>query len=261
MILPTHWYKHEDHALNNVLCADRGRIRLYDEWGGWEFSPKDGSLLGQIGAVPQPGWPRGRISPGELRPEDRWVWAGWDRVTVAFLLRGERLTFQDTLEMDPRTRFSGTRTQYMFFPDRGTEGILMRTRGFTTSVEPEPWLVPTDPKIYGAHYGILKDPKRAELKAALWSARQLPLRASAVAITGKETLWIAGAVEAPPAPAPEQAAAGPDAPARLYAVSMKTGEELAVWPLPAAPSFEGISAASGDLFIATQDGRLICFGP
>ena len=260
MILPTHWYKHEDHALNNVLCADRDRIRLYDEWGGWEFSPKNGSMIAQIGSVPQPGWPRGRISAGKLREEDRWAWAGWDRVTVTYLLRGEVLNFEKTLEMDPRTRFSGTRTQYMFFPDRDALGIFMRTRGYTTRVEPEPWLIPTDPKIYGAHKGIFNDPKRAELKAKLWPARQLPLRASAVTITGKETLWIAGAAARPPTPRTQPATAGPDAPARLYAISMGTGEELASWPLPAEPAFEGICAASGRLFISTQDGRLLCFG-
>jgi outer membrane protein assembly factor BamB len=257
MILPTHWYKHEDHALNNVLCADRGRIRLYDQWGGWEFSPKDGSMLAQIGAVPQPGWPRGRISGGELRLEDRWVWAGWDRVTVSYLLRGESIGFDRTLEMDPRTRFSGARSRYMFFPDRGTEGVFMQTRGYATRIEPEPWMIPTDRKIYGDHEGILKDPNRAALKAKLWPARQLDLCAGAVTITGKQTLWVAGATAA----ATQPAGAGADAPARLCAVSMRTGEELASWPLPAAPAFEGVCVASGRLFIATKDGRMLCFGP
>jgi outer membrane protein assembly factor BamB len=260
MILPTHWYKHEDHALNNVLCADRGRIRLYDQWGGWEFSPKDGSMVAQIGAVPQPGWPRGRITPGELRPEDRWVWAGWDRVTVTYLVRGESISFEKTLEMDPRTRFSGGRTRYMFFPERATEGIFMRTRGYTTQVEPEPWMIPTDPKIYGAHEGIYKDPKRAELKAALWPAKQLDVRAGAVTITGAKTLWVAGAVAPAAASAAPPDAAPPGPAARLLAVSMKTGEELAAWPLPAPPAFEGIAVASGRLYVGTQDGRLLCFG-
>ena len=260
IILPTFWYKHEEHGLNNVLVADRGRIRLYEEWGGWEFSPADGYLLGQIGAVPQPGWPQGRISAGEFDVADRWVWAGWDRVTLAYLLRGEPLTFEQTLEMDPRTRFSGLRTQYMFFPAAGATGIFMRTKGHTTQVEPEPWLVPTDPKIYGRPKGIFKDPKRNEARAKLWPAKQMPLRASAVTITGTETLWIAGAL-APTGEAETRPAAAPaPAPAQLHAVSMKTGEDLASWPLPAEPGFEGISVAGGRLYLATVDGRVLCFG-
>jgi hypothetical protein len=256
IILPTFWYKHEEHGLNNVLCADRDRIRLYDEWGGWEFSPRDGYLLDQIGAVPQPGWPQGRISAGQFRVEDRWVWAGWDRVTVTYLLRGEPLTFEQTLEMDPRTRFSGLRTQYMFFPETGATGIFMRTKGYATRIDPEPWLVPADPKIYGWPKGILKDPNRNEARAKLWAGKQLPIQAGAVTITGTETLWIAGAA-APPEAASQQAAQTP--PARLYAVSMRTGEELATWPLPAEPSFEGISVAGGRLYLATNDGRVLCF--
>ncbi len=259
VILPTHWYKHEDHALNNVLLADKGRIRLYDEWGGWEFSPADGYMLAQIGAVPQPGWPQGRISAGEMKVEDRWVWAGWDRVTVTYLLRGEPITFEQTLEMDPRTRFSGLRTQYMFFPEAGATGIFMKTRGHTTRVDPEPWLVPTDPKIYGWPNGIFKDPNRNALRAKLWAGRELPIKASAVTITGKETLWVAGAT-APPTTTPSQPVAQAGPPARLFAVSMKTGDELASWPLPAAPSFEGIAAARGCIYVATADGRVICMG-
>ncbi len=247
-ILPTHWYKHEDHALNNLLVGRKQRVRLYEEWGGWEFNPQDGSLIRQSVAVPQPGWPKGRVSPGDPKEADRWPWCGYDRVSGAFLLRCEPLSFATTLEMDPRTRFSGKRGQFMFFPETGTTGIFLRVRDFTTRVDPEPWVVPTDTKAIGFPEVFARDPALVSAKAKLWSTVHLPLRAHAVVMTGQETLWVAGSV----------AAKGQS---EIRALSMRTGKERTACSFSGHVTFEGMAAACGRLFVATRDGRLLCFEP
>ncbi len=43
-------------------------------------------------------------------------------------------------------------------------------------------------------------------------------------------------------------------------LSAETGEELDRLPLGVAPTFDGMSAAHGRLYVSTQDGKLLCFG-
>jgi len=47
---------------------------------------------------------------------------------------------------------------------------------------------------------------------------------------------------------------------RLRAVSTADGATLAEYPLDALPVFDGMAAAGGRLFLATRDGRVLCFG-
>jgi hypothetical protein len=45
----------------------------------------------------------------------------------------------------------------------------------------------------------------------------------------------------------------------LWAVSAADGEKLAEHDLDAPPVFDGMAAASGRLYLATQDGAVRCF--
>ena len=49
--------------------------------------------------------------------------------------------------------------------------------------------------------------------------------------------------------------------ARLWVVSTEDGRRLAEYPLDRPPVFDGLSAARGRLYLATDDGRIICMGP
>jgi len=269
VILPTFWYTHQEQGLNNILVADKGRIRLYEEWGGWEFSSADGHMLGQLQAVPQPGWPQGRITPGDPNTVDRWPWAGFDRVSLQYLMQGVPYTLQQSLELDPRTRFSGRAGNFMFFPDKRGPGVFLRAKGGATEVEPEPWVQPTELKIIGSPSQFAKYPARVAARARLWATRTLPIAVQSFAMAGKETLWLAGTVPPPAAnatagQAAEQApAAKPAAPppsSALVALSMADGTELARWTFDGVATFDGMSAAAGRLFVATRDGRVLCFG-
>jgi len=45
----------------------------------------------------------------------------------------------------------------------------------------------------------------------------------------------------------------------LWALSAETGEQIAVYELDDMPAFDGFSAAGGRLFLATANGKLVCF--
>ncbi|MCG3179801.1 MAG: Outer membrane protein assembly factor BamB [Phycisphaerae bacterium] len=47
----------------------------------------------------------------------------------------------------------------------------------------------------------------------------------------------------------------------LWVVSLADGKSLQVLPLEGVPTYDGLSAAGGRLYLATEDGRLCCFGP
>ena len=48
--------------------------------------------------------------------------------------------------------------------------------------------------------------------------------------------------------------------AALQVFSAEDGSRLKSYPLPSPPAFDGLSAAGGRLYLATLDGKLICFG-
>ncbi|MFT5094264.1 MAG: hypothetical protein ACI93T_003099 [Porticoccaceae bacterium] len=53
----------------------------------------------------------------------------------------------------------------------------------------------------------------------------------------------------------------PDSPRGVIRkLAATTGEELSRLPLDVAPTFDGMSAANGRLYVSTQDGKLLCFG-
>ena len=47
---------------------------------------------------------------------------------------------------------------------------------------------------------------------------------------------------------------------RLLAVSTSDGKKLAEYRLDAPPVFDGLAAAGGQLYLATIDGKVVCFG-
>jgi outer membrane protein assembly factor BamB len=252
-ILPTHWFWHEEHMVNNVLVAHGNEIRLYDQHGGWEFDAKTGELTGQSKAVPQPGWPKGRMTPGNLQEAVRWPWCGWDRITMAYVMRGEEPSMGSAIGMDPRNRYSDWyRGIYFAFPAMGSPVGIRVGKG---TVEPIPWVLPRDA-------AELRDPKAFReteaYKAAagkLWGGVKLEMGVQA-AIVADRTIWVAGRLSS-------SREAGRDAPRRgeLRAIALDDGKELAKVAFEGSPAFDGLSAASGRLYLATTDGAILCFGP
>lgn len=46
---------------------------------------------------------------------------------------------------------------------------------------------------------------------------------------------------------------------KIWKFAAETGEALGEIPLPAMPRFDGLAVAGGDLFVATEDGQILCF--
>ena len=87
-------------------------------------------------------------------------------------------------------------------------------------------------------------------------ARPVPLQVRAM-ILAHNILFVAGCpVETENSPGAPDEAAG----ALLLAVAASNGATLAQYRLEAAPVFDGMAAAGGRLYLATVDGKVLCFG-
>jgi hypothetical protein len=86
----------------------------------------------------------------------------------------------------------------------------------------------------------------------------IPLTGKAMALAG-DVLFVAGTPVAFPA---DDLAKGYEGRMGgvLWAASAETGEKLAEYRLDAAPVWDSMAVAAGRLYIATQDGKLRCFG-
>ena len=89
-----------------------------------------------------------------------------------------------------------------------------------------------------------------------WS-KQIPLRVRAMVLAG-DRLFIAGTPDVVPDDDPYAAFEGRRG-ARLWVVSAADGQKLAEYPLGSLPAFDGLIAAEGRLYLATDDGRMFCF--
>ncbi len=92
--------------------------------------------------------------------------------------------------------------------------------------------------------------------AKLWSVK-VPIRVQAMTVAGP-TLWIAGTPDVVDSDAPWAAFDGQRG-GRLWAVSAADGKKLAEYSLDAAPTFDGMAAAGGRLYMSTADGHVGCF--
>jgi outer membrane protein assembly factor BamB len=91
-----------------------------------------------------------------------------------------------------------------------------------------------------------------------WSVK-VPVRAVAMVLAG-DTLFLAGPPNVFPQGDPYAALEGRKG-ATLWAVSASDGGKLSERSLEKMPVFDGMAAAEGKLFIATEGGEVICLGP
>jgi outer membrane protein assembly factor BamB len=235
-VLPHSWYIDEEHMVNNLLLAKDQRLRIYDQYGGWQFSTKDGRFEGQSSDVLQPGWPKGRRTPKNEIVDERWPWCGWDRVTSSEVLAGQDTFNVYAVGMSPDRRGVGGPGQQWLFPRAGGWGIHSRE-----ILKEEHFVL--RPKRFG-------EPDLPDDKLP-WKPRKLSLDIEAYVFTdGGDKLLIAGGL--PFSAHPERG--------RILVISMKDGRDLASLELDAVPVFDGVAAASGRIYVSTVDGRIVCVG-
>ncbi len=86
-----------------------------------------------------------------------------------------------------------------------------------------------------------------------WS-KPVPVHVRAMVLAG-DIIFVAGAGPSP-GKAPEKQNASPTP--LLLAISASDGTELARHPIPAAPVFNGMAAAEGELYLTLENGQLLC---
>ena len=74
------------------------------------------------------------------------------------------------------------------------------------------------------------------------------------------TLFVAGPPDFGSEGADAPAAFGAKLGALLRVVSAENGNKLAEYDIGSPPVFDGMAAANGRLYLATNDGRVLCFG-
>jgi hypothetical protein len=105
--------------------------------------------------------------------------------------------------------------------------------------------------------------RRQDAEQERWS-KSLPIRVLAMVKAG-ETLWLAGPEErrvvrrSSPVRRPRRGHAEPKE-MQLLACSPEDGEVLARYAIPAAPVFDSLAAARGQLFLTLKNGNVICLG-
>ena len=112
---------------------------------------------------------------------------------------------------------------------------------------------------YYQAFAIEKKQRNVDLKAVKhyqWSGR-LPVSARALVLAG-DTLFFAGPPDIFASADPAGAWAGTRG-GVLLAVSARDGKTLAKYDLESPPVFDGMAAANGRLYLATMDGRIVCF--
>ncbi len=91
-----------------------------------------------------------------------------------------------------------------------------------------------------------------------WS-RQAPLLARAMA-SSVDTIFAAGPLMAPEDVGTNEPSFDAGSRAVLMAFAAADGQDLARIPLDCQPVFDGLALAYGKVFMATVDGRIVCFG-
>ena len=105
-------------------------------------------------------------------------------------------------------------------------------------------------------YTLFADDRTNGFKRA-WTAR-VPIRVSSLVGAG-DRLYVAGAPETTGGEVSRPAFTGMTT-GLLWVVETGKGEKAAALALPAAPVWNGMAAADGQLFMALKDGSVCCMG-
>jgi outer membrane protein assembly factor BamB len=159
---------------------------------------------------------------------------------------GQILSFDETTTYGLHVFTERLRLSPAFTP--GGEGYEL----FADDNDNEPVLAPNS-------VGREKGPGFSRAAPPKWSKR-IPLRASAMVLAG-DKLFLAGPPDVMPEDDPYASFDGRLG-AQLWVVSATDGTKLDEYPLEDQPVFDGLIAAGGRLYLATAEGRLLCFaGP
>ena len=105
--------------------------------------------------------------------------------------------------------------------------------------------------------GVEKGTGYVRQSPAKWQ-KMVPLRIRAMVLSGNR-LFAAGTPDVLDPKDPLAALEGRSG-AQLHVYAAEDGALVESYPLSSLPAFDGLSAANGRLYLATQDGKVVCFG-
>ena len=145
---------------------------------------------------------------------------------------------------------------YLLFADDNDNEPALDERGRKVAIEWLPEGAATDQYKRGGR-GSEKGTGYVRTRPAKWQT-MVPLRIRAMVATG-DHLFAAGLPDVLDPDDPLAALEG-RAGAILQVYSTEDGAPVKSIPLTSPPAFDGLSAAAGQLYLATLDGKIICFG-
>jgi outer membrane protein assembly factor BamB len=177
---------------------------------------------------------------------------------------GQLVVFDDTTTYAVKYFYRRIQWSPAFFPqehgyllfadDNDNQPVLADRSG---KVKPIDWLpkeAATDSYRRGGR-GVEKGTGYQRAEPAIWQ-EMIPLRIRAMVLAG-EHLIAAGTPDEVDPDDPAAALEGRGG-ASLQVFSAKDGSPIKSYPLASPPAFDGLSAAGGRLYLATQDGKVIC---
>jgi hypothetical protein len=154
--------------------------------------------------------------------------------------------------------FPGKEGYLLFANDNSNEPVLVDKDG---NPRPVKWLPDVDEAVGHTLENTAVDRDKGtgftRARPPEWSI-WVPIRIRAMVLAGK-TLFVAGPPDVLDPDDPMGAFEGRKG-ALLWAVSARYGKKLAEYRLDSPPVFDGMIAANGQIYISTQDGRLLCMG-
>jgi len=146
---------------------------------------------------------------------------------------------------------------YLLFADAIDNEPEFLDRGKNNMLEWLPEGSKTDSHRRGGR-GTEKGTGYIRTKPELWQS-MVPLRVRAMVLTEGDRLFAAGSPDVLDPEDPHSAFEG-RAGGRLQVFSTKDGSPLAEYELDEEPTFDGMSAAAGKIYISTLGGKVICLG-
>ncbi len=151
--------------------------------------------------------------------------------------------------------FPGEEGYLLFADDNDNEPILEEKNSPAKAIDWLPKEAATDSFRRGGR-GVEKGTGYVRAEPAKWQT-MIPLRVRAMVLAG-DRLFAAGLPDVVDPEDPLASFEGRQG-ALLQVLAAKDGSLLKSYPLASPPAFDGMSAAGGRLYLATGDGRMICF--
>ena len=234
------WKEVEGQMMNSLLLKDGNELRLPDQHQIWQFDARTGERMARKEPKLKP------TNDPKKQPKldymqwysEGFPWLAWDRPTVGWLMHG--------LDPNAELRHPYEAGIPSCYPSSNRQGLIIK-RIRKSKEGPFSVLIPTKAKDVSEAWKEEKAAMPLAWKPQRLMASENPLSDIYAPIAVGETAFLACTSFTPP-----------QTEGVLRAVSLQDGKALPSVKLPGTPSYDGMSAAYGKLYLALRDGRVVC---